>query len=55
VACITNNWRSVGHFVPGEYGDPSITTNEEAVSFSPAHPIVGVSHGNIKEDDIEED
>jgi hypothetical protein len=25
VSCIKNTWRSVGHFVPGELGDPTIT------------------------------
>jgi hypothetical protein len=55
LSCIKNNWRSAGHFVPGEYVDPAITTSAEAVSFPPFPPIFGVSHDDIEEDDIVED
>jgi hypothetical protein len=55
VACIKNTWRSVGHFVPGEYGDPDISTSKDAVSFPHIPPIFGIDHNGIEEDKEKED
>jgi hypothetical protein len=42
--CIKNTWRSVGHFVPGELGDPTITQECEDVASITIPVIIGVSH-----------
>jgi hypothetical protein len=44
VSCIKNAWRSVGHFVPGEMGDPTITQEGEDVASITIPVIVGVIH-----------
>jgi hypothetical protein len=44
VICINNTWISVGHFVPGELGDPNITKEIEDVASIIIPVIVGVSH-----------
>jgi hypothetical protein len=44
VSCIKNTWRSIGHFVPGELGDTTITQESEDVA-SFTIPVSGsVSH-----------
>jgi hypothetical protein len=59
IACIKNTWRSVGHFFPGEYGDPAIVgTSDTDVSLEPIlaiPPICGISHDDIEEEYIEEE
>jgi hypothetical protein len=44
VSCINNTWRSVGNFVPGELGDPTITQESEDVASITIPVLVGVSH-----------
>jgi hypothetical protein len=46
VSCIKNTWRYVGHFVPGELGDPTITQESEDVASITFPVIVGVVHDN---------
>jgi hypothetical protein len=48
VRSIKNTWRYVGHFVPGEFGDPTTTQSDEVASIP---PIVGISHDDSAEDD----
>jgi hypothetical protein len=40
-SCIKNTWGYIGHFVPGEFGDPT-TTQSDDVASTPM--IVGIGH-----------
>jgi hypothetical protein len=51
VSCINNTWRSVGHFVPGELKNPTITQESEDVASITIPVIVGVSHDNDRGED----
>jgi hypothetical protein len=55
VSCIKNTWRYVGHFVPGELGDPTITQEGEDVASITIPVIVGVSHDDDGEEDSGEE
>jgi hypothetical protein len=39
-----NAWKYVGHFVSGEFGDPTITQESSYVAIIPIPVIIGVSH-----------
>jgi hypothetical protein len=44
VSCIKNTWIYVGHFFPGELGDPTNTQEGEDVASITIPVIIGVSH-----------
>jgi hypothetical protein len=50
--CIVNTWRSVGHFVPGRFGDPSLASANNPSTGTA--PVAGVTHGDNDTDDYED-